>query len=414
MSAELQGQHLHFDCVSGIAGDMTLGALIDLGVPAQLVRDAIKAVGLGDDRLQVEAVIKSGISSIDVRVRCENSSAHDHDHSHDHAHSHDHHHYAEIRKRIEESCLDKGVIDLSIAIFDRVAEAEAKLHGTTVESVAFHEVGAIDSIVDIVGAAAALHWLSPVSVSAGTVAMGRGTIKCAHGILPVPSPAAAEILRVVAAPVSDGGIAKELCTPTGAAILATIVNQWGSMPPMIPVRIGYGAGDIELPDRPNVLRIMLGKTLAAAQESSSDTVTELEANIDDMSPELCEHVAEALFTAGALDVWWTAITMKKGRPALALRVMCASGHVEAIMSVLFRETSSIGVRSKLTERRVLQREIVQVETEFGSIPVKVARYLGKVVNAAPEFEACRRLAKEQDVPLKQVFAAASSAYLQSS
>jgi uncharacterized protein (TIGR00299 family) protein len=407
MSADLQGQHLHFDCVSGIAGDMTLGALIDLGVPADLIREAIKAVGLGDDRMRVESVVKSGIASTNVSVRCDDEEG-------GASEGHDHHHYAEIRQRIEQSSLSKGVIALSLKIFDRVAEAEAKLHGTTVEAVAFHEVGAVDSIVDIVGAAAALHWLAPASVSASPVAMGRGTIRCAHGILPVPSPAAVEILRVAEAPVSDGGIDKELCTPTGAAILAAVVKQWGSMPVMTPVCIGYGAGDIELPDRPNVLRVMLGRTHTAPQETSGDTVTELEANIDDMSSELCEHVTEELFSAGALDVWWTPITMKKGRPALALRVMCGNASAEAVMSVIFCETSSIGVRTKETVRRVLQREIVQVETEYGPIPVKVARYLGKVVNAAPEFEACRRQAKVHDVPLKQVFAAASSAYLQSS
>lgn len=459
MSAELQGQHLHFDCVSGIAGDMTLGAMIDLGVPADVIREAIAAVGLGDDRLRVESVVKSGIASTNVWVRCHDaedgaeaekahkhihahehahvheggqsethSHAHEHRHSHadagsgehahahEHRHDHNHHHYSDIRARVEKSTLDKAVVALSFKIFDCLAEAEAKMHGTTVDEVAFHEVGAVDSIVDIIGSAAALHWLAPASVSASPVAMGRGSIKCAHGILPVPSPAAVEILRVAQAPVTDGGLDIELCTPTGAAILAAIVDEWGSMPEMTPLRIGYGAGDIELPDRPNVLRIMLGKTTAStkAKLGESDTVVEVEANIDDMSAELCEHVADTLFAAGALDVWWTAITMKKGRPALALRVMCGKEVAESVMAVIFRETSSIGVRTKETRRRVLQREIVEVTTEFGMIPVKVARYDGKVVNAAPEYEACRRQAEARKVPLKEVFAAASSAYLQSS
>ncbi len=423
MSVELKGKHLHFDCVSGIAGDMTLGALIDLGVPAGVVEAAIVAVGLGDDRLRVESVIKSGIAATNVWVHCDGKEhdgdgkdhAHEADHAHDHAHDHDHdhRHYSDIRERIEKSSLDVEVAELSLKIFDRVAEAEAKMHGTTVADVAFHEVGAIDSIVDIVGAASALHWLRPTSVSSSPVAMGRGKIKCAHGILPVPSPAAVEILRVAGAPVSDGGINKELCTPTGAAILAAIVDQWGSMPEMVPLRIGYGAGDIVLPDRPNVLRVMLGETSAlTVTGSASDTVMELEANLDDMSPELCEHAADALFAAGALDVWWTAITMKKGRPALALRVMCPIASSEAVMAAIFRETSSIGLRSKETRRRVLEREIVSVETEFVSVAIKVARYEGEVVNVAPEFEDCRLLAEQRGVALKRVFAAALSAFHQ--
>lgn len=427
--SEIIGQHLHFDCVSGIAGDMTLGALIDLGVPAKIIRDAIAAVGLGEDRLHVEEIVKSGIAATNVWVRTSDAvggedaeaakgpgHTHEHGDAHSHSHDHKHRHYSEIRARIEGSSLDAGVIALSLKIFDRVAEAEAKMHGTTVGEVAFHEVGAIDSIVDIIGSAAALHWLSPESVSASPVAMGRGTVACAHGILPVPSPAAVEILRVAEAPVTDGGLDKELCTPTGAAILAAIVDEWGSMPEIIPIRIGYGSGDIDLPDRPNVLRVMVGKKTGAAEPgfASSDTVMEIEANIDDMSSELCEHVSDALFAAGALDVWWTAITMKKGRPALALRVMCAMPTSEAVIGVIFRETSSIGIRTKQTHRRVLRREIVEVETEYGLIPVKVARYQGEVVNAAPEFEACRSIAKERNVALQRVFAAAASAYHKSS
>ena len=298
MSSNIQGKHLHFDCVSGIAGDMCMGALIDAGVPAEVIVSAIAAMGLGDDRLRVESVIKSGIASTNVWVRCEegqtashghshdhhdhahehshdhahehahehshdhhdhahehshdhehthdDSHEHSHDHAHEHSHDHDHthHQYSEIRARIEASSLDRGVIDLSLQMFARVAEAEAKMHGMSLEHVAFHEVGAIDSIVDIVGCAAAIHWLAPCSVSSSAVAMGKGRIKCAHGVLPVPSPAAVEILRIAEAPISDGGVAIELCTPTGAAILATVVDQWGSMPEMIPLSIGYGAGDL--------------------------------------------------------------------------------------------------------------------------------------------------------------------------
>ncbi|MBL4637106.1 MAG: nickel pincer cofactor biosynthesis protein LarC [Kofleriaceae bacterium] len=419
MSDNIRGQHLHFDCVSGIAGDMSLGAFIDLGVPAQVIVDAIIAVGLGDDRLRHEPIIKSGIAATNAWVRCSDDEAPGQegvgqDVSGQTSHDHDHTHYSDIRARIEGSSLLPEVIEICLRIFDRLAEAEAKLHGTTVEKVAFHEVGAIDSIVDIVGAAAAFHWLAPVSVSSSPIAMGRGTIRCAHGILPVPSPAALEILCRAGAPMSDGGIDKELCTPTGAAIMSAMVSDWQGMPTLVPIRIGYGAGDIDLPDRPNVLRIVVGKIVGQTQQQephvtdAHDSIVEIEANIDDMNSEFCQHVSDELFAAGAVDVWWTAVTMKKGRPALVLRVLCPPEHSDKAMRVLLSETTSLGLRFQTKSRLLLDRENKMVETEYGPISIKLGMWSGVCVNASPEYEACRQQAIAHKVPLKQVFAAATS------
>lgn len=417
MSTSIRGQHLHFDCASGIAGDMCMGALIDAGVPSAVIQAAIVAVGLGEDRLRVEPIVKSGIASTNVWVRCEEGQTKSHGHggARDHAHTHGqedhddhaHHHYSEIRARIENSALEPAVAKLSLAMFERLAVAEAKMHGLTLESVAFHEVGAIDSIVDIIGCAAAIHWLAPSSVSCSAVAMGKGTVRCAHGILPVPSPAAVEILRIAKAPISDGGLSIELCTPTGAAVLASVVEQWGAMPEMVPLAIGYGAGDLDLPDRPNVVRAMLGAPTAKPQ--AGDSVVEIRANVDDMSPELCDHAMEQMLSAGALDVWWTPITMKKGRPALGLGVLCEHASKDAVTAALFRETTSIGLRFDTVERSVLERTMTEVETRFGTVSVKVARHLGRIVNVAPEFEQCRSLARASDVALKDVYASAVSA-----
>jgi uncharacterized protein (TIGR00299 family) protein len=392
--SELRGGHLHVDCVSGAAGDMVLGALFDLGVPVAVVSEAIDALGFGD-RLSVHKIVKRGVSAIDVKVQGEGESET----------GHSHRHYSEIRKLIEGAGLDEAVSKLAFDIFDRVARAEAKLHGTTIDDVAFHEVGAVDSIVDIVGAAAALAWLAPVSVSCPAVAMGHGSLECGHGVLPVPAPASLEIMRESGGIMVDGGVARELCTPTGAAILSAIVTRWGPMPSMSSIAVGYGAGDADLPDRANVLRITAGRAPA-----TDDVMVRIEANVDDMNPEICENAAEALFEAGAVDVWWTPITMKKARPALQLSALAPEARVDDVARAVLRETTSIGVRFDRVSRRVLDREVVSVDTRFGPISIKIARLEGEVVNAAPEYEDCRAAAGEHGVPLKVVYAAAIAAY----
>ena len=433
----MKGLHLHVDCPAGAAGDMMLGALIDLGVPLDAIGAALDAVGAGRERLTAKRITKRGISAIDVKVdtkverpqptdsgrfvavkfRAQTNTRHIHvdehgdktEHVHDHAAPHEHHYYADIRWRISRASLTEGTRTRALDIFDRIARAEAKLHGTTIDEVTFHEVGAIDSIVDIVGTAAALDWLAPVAVTCASVAMGHGTLTCAHGILPVPAPAALEVLREASGIAVDGGAATELCTPTGAAILAATVTQWAAAPPGKPVAIGWGAGDHELPDRANVLRLVaLAPTTGGAD--AGDSVWQIDANLDDMSPELCGAASDALLAAGALDVWWTPITMKKGRPALTLSVLAAHDKRDELIGVMLRETTTIGVRYAQLERTVLQREIVEVDTRYGKIPVKVAKEGTAVRNAAPEYEACAAAARAHKVPVKLVYSAALAAY----
>jgi uncharacterized protein (TIGR00299 family) protein len=275
-----------------------------------------------------------------------------------------------------------------------------------VEDVVLHEVGAIDSIVDVVGTAAALAWLQPVSVSCASIAMGHGTLTSAHGVLPVPAPAALEVLRAANGVMTDGGVARELCTPTGAAILASTVTSWTAQPTGRAVAVGWGAGDMDLADRPNVVRVV---AIAPVATEHADT-WQIDANLDDMSPELCGPAAEAIFAAGALDVWWTPITMKKGRPALTLSALAATAQREAVIGAILRETTTIGVRYAARERVVLDRRSVSVETAYGPIAIKEALDRGVVVNAAPEFEACASAARAAGVPVKLVYAAAIAAY----
>jgi uncharacterized protein (TIGR00299 family) protein len=426
----VKGLHLHFDCASGAAGDMTLGALIDLGVPIDVIGAALDAIGAGRARLHVARVTKGGIAATDVKVDTSGSldvaahahehdhghhHDHDHDHDHDHHHghshaafaraSHAHHHYGSIRARIVDAKLTDGTKRRALDIFDRLARAEAKLHGSTVEEVSFHEVGAIDSVVDVVGTAAALDWLAPASVSCASVAMGHGTLTCAHGVLPVPAPAALEVLREAGGVMADGGAPRELCTPTGAAILAATVTAWTPAPTGRPVAVGWGAGDAELADRANVLRVT-----AVDPAVAPASVWQIDANIDDMSPELCGPAADAVFAAGALDVWWTPITMKKGRPALVLSALVETAARDAVIAAILRETTTIGVRFAPRERTVLARSTVIVATRYGSIPIKLARDGDRLVNAAPEYEACAAAARAHDVAVKRVFAAALAAF----
>lgn len=426
--------HLHFDCVSGIAGDMTLGALIDLGVPVAMIRDTLDRVGIGGDRLSYSRVLKRGISAVNVQVRVDDGHGHDHnhDHGHDHDHAHDddeheheHRHYREIKAMITGAGLPPDTIFWALDMFDRVARVEARIHGTSIDDVAFHEVGAIDSIVDIVGTAAALAWLQPDSVSCARVAVGSGQVRSAHGILPVPAPATVGILTEVGAPMYSGGVDRELCTPTGAAILASAVTTWAGSPTLEPVAIGYGAGDRELADRANVVRVTAGRlvaerapaalapTRAAAADGSDgrpDGMWRLEANIDDMAAELCEYATEQILAAGAVDVWWTPIVMKKSRPALMLSALAPLSARDEVAGVIMRETTTIGVRFDRVERAMAARTMVTVDTPYGPLPLKVARIGERVINAAPEYEACRQAAHSQGVPLKQVYAAAMAAW----
>jgi pyridinium-3,5-bisthiocarboxylic acid mononucleotide nickel chelatase len=414
-SEVLRGLHLHVDGAAGAAGDMMLGAMLDLGVPREVIEDVFERVGVGRGRLGVERVVKHGLAAVNVTIDVGgigHGHEHEHAHAHDHVdgtHGHGHRAYRDIVALIRGAGLDVGVEGRALDMFERVARAEAALHGTTVDVVAFHEVGAIDSIADIVGTAAGLEFLAPAAVTASPVAMGHGSVRTAHGVLPVPSPAALEILRAAGGVTCDGGVARELCTPTGAAILAHAVTAWSPMPTMEPVAVGHGAGDAELPDRPNVLRLVLGRPrdlVVAADE----TVYRIEANVDDMSPEMCEHAADVLVGAGALDVWWTPVTMKKSRPALLLQALAPATALDPVLRAVLVETTSIGVRFDRVARRVLERRQTWVDTRFGRLPLKLASLDGRVVNAAPEYEACRAAARTHGAPLKEVFAAAVAAW----
>jgi pyridinium-3,5-bisthiocarboxylic acid mononucleotide nickel chelatase len=466
MSGEsVRGLHLHVDGASGAAGDMMLGALIDLGVPVDVIGDALDAIGAGRHRLHVAPVVTHGIAAIDVKVdtagalagaephtdhhdhshapghgahdeathRHAQPPAHDHAHGHDHAHAHGHDHahgrdhgdgrdhghgrgdhphvhYAAIRARIAGAALTAGTRQRALDIFDRIARAEARMHGMSVDDVVFHEVGAIDSVVDVVGTAAALDWLAPPAVTCTGVAMGHGTLTCAHGVLPVPAPAALEILRDGGGVMVDGGLARELCTPTGAAILAASVTRWTAAPAGRPVAIGWGAGDTQLADRPNALRVIALAPAEALAPGAGERVWQIDANLDDMSPELCAPASDAVFAAGALDVWWTPITMKKGRPALMVSALATDDTRSAVAQAILRETTTIGVRYAARERTVLARSTREVATPYGPIPVKVAADGDTVWNAAPEFEACAAAARRHGVPVKRVFAAALAAF----
>ena len=458
--ARLRGGHLHFDCVSGIAGDMTLGALIDLGVPVDVIGDALEQVGIERTRLQVARVVKAGIAAVDVKVDTGPAlmdvvrtgrtvaalqglaSAPDHGHvgsdvpfalsaappfdklrvngliagaeskGHGHGHgAHGHHHSAAIRARMVGGGLPADVRDRALDLFDRVARAEARLHGTSTDDVVFHEVGAIDSIVDLVGTAAALAWLAPTAVTCAEVAMGHGSLRCAHGVLPVPAPAALEILREAGGVMASGGLARELTTPTGAAILAHAVTAWTPAPTGVVLAVGWGAGDVDLADRANVVRALVLAPRVAVVAAASEPLWRIEANLDDMSPELAGHTIDQALAAGAVDAWWTPITMKKGRPALVFAALAPTAARDRVIATVLRETTTIGVRFDRVERTVLERELVLIETEFGPLTMKLARdAAGEVVNAAPEHDACAAAAARAGVPLKHVYAAAIAAW----
>ena len=427
-----KGLHLHFDPCSGVAGDMTVAALVDAGVPEKVVRDAIRAMGLKELKVGFERRKRGAFVGLGFNVEFPGKSdghghqhdhdhghAHghnhdhgqDHDHGHDHGHAHSHRDYAEIRRLLRKSGLDAKTKKLAEAVFERIAVAEAALHGSTVDKVAFHEVGAWDSIADIVGAAAAIAWLEPASVSSTPPVLGSGTIHTAHGLMPVPAPATTAILRGL--PVLAEGTG-ELTTPTGAAILAAIVQSFGAPPPMRLQAQGFGAGTREHADRPNVLRVILGETLGQSLQSlpaSENQVVLVAANIDDMNPQLADPLLVALFAAGALDAWITPIQMKKGRPAIEVSALSPLDALVAVEQAFFANSTTIGLRRQVMQRTVLDRSLAKVRTSWGEVRVKVASRAGEILGATPEFEDCRKLALRGKVPVRRVVAEANAAAL---
>jgi len=391
---------VYFDCASGASGDMLLGALVDLGLPIDSLRQELAKLPLGGYRLEARAVDRSGLRATKVDVIIDQDMHH---HQHEHPHGHDHRGLRDILDLIGRSTLDTAVKERAAALFRRLAEAEAAVHGTSPEEVHFHEVGAVDSIVDIVGGVCGLAWLGADGFAASALNVGTGAVTMSHGTFPVPPPATARLLNGV--PVYGAGEG-ELLTPTGALLVTAYATAYGPLPAGRLEGVGHGAGSRDTPGRPNVLRIIVGEEAAGA----SERVLVLETEIDDMPAQLYGPLMDHLLAAGALDVFYTAVQMKKGRPGLLVTVLCDPSRREALEEVLFTETTTLGVRRQEWERTALERDRVTVETVHGTVAIKRGRRGGRVYNAQPEFEDCRRIAEARGVPVKEVWAAALAAY----
>ncbi|PIP38231.1 MAG: TIGR00299 family protein [Desulfobacterales bacterium CG23_combo_of_CG06-09_8_20_14_all_51_8] len=371
----------YFDCFAGISGDMTLGAFVDAGVPAAWLADTIKAHLITDFDLTVTPVSKMGISATKVDVIVNTHAERDYD---------------AIRKLIERSFLIAPVKDLSLAVFEKLAAAESKIHGCPKHQVHFHEVGGVDAIVDIVGAALCVDYLKLETITASKIPLGSGFVRCAHGTLPVPAPATVEILKDI--PVYGTEISSELVTPTGAAIISTLASTFGPMPDMRISQIGWGAGFRDLNHIPNLLRIFLG-----TPANLSDTVTVIETTIDDMNPEVFGYLMERLFEDGALDVCLIPVFMKKNRPGTLVQVLCSHYVKETLISRILTETTTLGVRCFEAQRRILKREPVRLETEFGEVSAKKIHGPDGRIRIVPEYEVCRRIARERNIPILTVY-----------
>jgi pyridinium-3,5-bisthiocarboxylic acid mononucleotide nickel chelatase len=377
----------YIDCFSGISGDMTLGAFVDLGVPIAYLVEKLRGMPLTGFSITGSKVKRHGISATDILVQADDKGV-----------SRD---YAAISAMITQSPLPERVKKISHQIFEKLAIAEAAIHDCPIEKVHFHEVGGIDAIVDIVGTALCVEYLGIQNLIGAPVPLGRGFVRSQHGILPVPAPATLELLKHI--PVCGSEISQELVTPTGAAILASLCSGFQELPVMVVEKIGYGAGKRELESRPNLLRIVMGKESAFPNMRQQDDVVTIETCIDDMNSEIFGYVMERLFADGALDVFWTPIYMKKNRPGTLVTVLCPGTLKEKLIHRLLNETTSAGVRSYPVQRHTLHREQVSVETQLG--PVIVKRIIGPDGNIrlAPEFEACKRIALEKDMPLREVY-----------
>lgn len=467
------GKTAYFDCFSGASGDMVLGALLDAGLPLDGLRAALGSLALEHGRLTTERVLRAGVSATRFLTAADpgpaavvhththehththvhthaaaagetvvHSHSHGHAHTHEthdaaaggapvavddhaHAHSHDHgasghghadhgqaghgghghHSLKEITAAIGRSDLSASGKARAVALFERLAEAEAAIHDVPLDRIHLHEVGALDSIIDIVGAVHGMEWLGADEVVVSPLNVGSGTVVCAHGTFPVPAPATARLLR--GAPVYAGEVRAELVTPTGALLMTGYAARFGSLPEMTVERIGYGAGSRDFPRHPNVLRLMIGETAAVAKTTA---VVALECEIDDMNPQLFGPLMERLTAAGALDVFYTAVQMKKGRPGTLVTVLTPPASREALTGLLFRETTTIGVRFREMQRECLDREIRTVETSLGPIRFKVATRDGRVFNAAPEFDDCLAIATARGLAVKEVQAIAVREY----
>jgi uncharacterized protein (TIGR00299 family) protein len=422
---------LYFDCFNGASGDMVLGALLDAGLPLEELRRALGSLAIAEASVSAARVLRAGVSATKFVVEehgqpahgadhhDEGGHTHAHDHTHPHTHEHGHshapgavaHHHphrslAEINALIEQSALSSEAQARAKALFHRLGEAEAAIHQVPIETIHLHEVGALDSIIDIVGAVFAIEWFKADRIISSPLNVGGGMVHSAHGHFPVPAPATVKLLA--GAPVYSSGVQSELVTPTGALLVTSYAASFGPVPRMTIDRAGYGAGDRDLPGTPNVLRVLIGES---ADQPHTESIIVLQCEIDDMSPQLFGLVMERLYAAGALEVYFASVQMKKNRPGTLLTILCRPEQREELSAIVFRETTTIGVRYHEVLRERLEREIVAVDTPIGTVRFKVARLGGRIVNAAPEFEDCLRIASERKVPLKDVQAAASKAYL---
>jgi uncharacterized protein (TIGR00299 family) protein len=383
---------LYFDCFAGASGDMILGAAVGAGVDANALREQLSLLNIEGFSLDFETVDKSGLSATFARVHT--------------VHEHQHRHLSDIEKIISNSQLAAAIKQRAIAVFTRLAEAEAHVHNEPIERVHFHEVGALDAIVDVVGAAICFELLNIERFVCSPLHVGSGTVDMSHGRFPVPPPAVAELLKGV--PYYSTEIKGELVTPTGAAIITTVCSEYGPMPLMKAEQTGYGAGAREYEKFPNALRVIVGETAAA--RNSEEQLLMIETNIDDSSPQIIGHVMDRAFALGARDCYFTPVQMKKNRPGVLLSILCDRDLKEAVLEMLFSETTTLGVRSYEVARRALERRMVTVQTAYGPIDVKVGNLNGRVVNAMPEFEQCREAASRAGVALKEVEDAARLAF----
>lgn len=433
----------YLECFSGISGDMFLGALVDAGVPASVLEETVAALGV-EARLEISRAVRSGISATKVDVWVDGDkdlpreeywaarsahSSHEHPKEHHHAHEHGHssdgekahagahaphrHEHArglsEIQKIIRNTVISETAKTRAIRIFEALGEAEAKIHNSPVEQVHFHEVGAVDAIVDIVCAAVGVEALGVDEIVCSPLNVGGGTVQCAHGTFPVPAPATVELLKD--APVYSSGVQAELVTPTGAAIVQILASRFASFPEMKIERSGYGAGSREFPGHPNVLRLTVGEAgTQLAAKTLLETITVLESNVDDLNPQVVGYVMEKLLEEGALDAFAVPVQMKKNRPGTLLTVLCKPEQANALTQLLFSETTTLGVRRRDEVRQALARRWESVRTQWGEVRIKIASMNGTVTNYAPEYEDCRKLAAAHHVPLKAVIEEAARAY----
>ena len=385
----------YFDCFSGISGDMVLGALVDAGADLRVIEAELRKLGLEGWSVSAEKVKRGAISTTQVKVETNEG--------------HHHRGLSVILGRIDKANLAPRAAERARKIFTRLAEAEAKVHQMPVEQVHFHEVGAVDSIVDIVGAAIGFELLGIDEFACSSFDVGGGEVRTAHGLLPVPAPATAELLR--GAPTYSSGVQRELVTPTGAAIATTLATRFSEIPKMTLRAIGYGAGSADLKEKANVMRLLIGDSeISEPGEHWDAPISVIETNLDDMSPQIYGYFVDRALAAGALDVFSTSVLMKKNRPGQLVTLLCEHANLARLMDLIFRETTTIGVRTYEVRRKTLDRELIPVATPFGEVRLKVSRMNGTVLNATPEYEDCQRIAAARNIPLKEVIAAATFEY----